>query len=172
MIPPFAANGLLPPLPNEAAYACTRDEILKRFVDAPNVPRWRAELFRSWDLVRAVTADVAPSTVWWLWGCAVSEHPEPVFGDHEVLDALAILPLTELAQDDVRAAMIVGFLQAAPERHRVDVRIVYEFERDHPDYVPFTVGALEGKYRPQASRGIADHRTKVLVDAGFLEVRP
>jgi hypothetical protein len=54
----------------------------------------------------------------------------------------------------------------------VDVGIVYDFDRAHPDYVSATVEALETKWRPRATKGVADHSERTQVDAGFLEVEP
>ena len=52
----------------------------------------------------------------------------------------------------------------------MDVGIVYDLDRAHPDYLSATVEALETKWRPRATRGIADHVERTQVNAGFLEV--
>lgn len=171
MIPPFAPTGLLPPGPLDAGFVCTRDEVLDRFATPHAIPGWRKALFEAWDLVREATAEVVPSAVWWLWGCAVSNHAEPLFGDDETLSAVVILPMTDLPVELPRRAMLIDFLRTAEVHHRVDVGIVYQFDSDHPDAL-FTVEALEWRWRRRASHGIADHVTRELVPAGFLEVQP
>jgi len=83
--------------------------------------------------------------IWWLWGCFVSNHEEPLFGEHESMSCLVILPVAGLTVDSPSVTMLVDFLRGAEERHRVDVGIVYDLDRAHPDYLSATVEALETK---------------------------
>jgi hypothetical protein len=169
MLPDFTPEGLLPPTEHGLPYRCTRDEIYERFVVDRGSPDWRVRLFEGWDLVRLAVADVVPSATWWLWGCFVSSHELPLFGADETVSSIVILPAREVLREAHRRALLVEFLQSAEENHRVDVGIVYDFDTDHPDHLE-TIEALEFNWRPRASQGIADHATRELVDAGFLEV--
>jgi hypothetical protein len=170
MIPPFGEQGLLPAREHDLPYDCTADEIRQRFVVDLGSPAWRQALFDGWSLLRAATADFVPSARWWLWGCFVSSHEEPLFGEAETLSSIVILPASDLPPERHRLAMLLDFLGSAQQRHRVDVGIVYEFATQHPSYLD-TVEALDFKWRPRASQNIADHATKLLVRAGYLEVQ-
>ncbi len=171
MIPPFTPEGLLPPTDHGEPYACTRDEIEQRFVIERGSPQWRVTLFDGWDLVSVAVADLVPGATWWLWGCFVSAHEDPLFGDAESLSALVLLPVASMPASPGQRAVLVDFLHAAEQNYRVDVRIVFEYEREHPSYVDVTQEALEFRWRPSASLGVADHTTKELVPAGFVKVR-
>jgi hypothetical protein len=144
-------------------------EVEERFVLDLGSPTWRTELFDRFRAVHAATAATVPSTRWWLWGCFVSNHATPVMGNNQVMNALAILPEPELRGLGARLTMLVGFLQAAEMNYGVDAAIVYEFEPGDDRNVE-TLEALEGKWRPRAQVGIADHSTGSLVPAGFVEV--
>ncbi len=67
--------------------------------------------------------------------------------------------------------MLLDFLQGALDKHRVDAGYVFEFAPNSP-YRSETLEALEFKYRPRATLGVADHESMELVPAGFLEVLP
>lgn len=171
MLPPFDSNGLLPPTPHGEPYVCTVDEVRRHFVDDLGAPAWRVALFEGWDLVRRGVGLLVPSSRWWLWGCFVSSHPEPVFGQFETVQALVICPAVDLPQSDHEVAMLLNFIASAQEHHHVDLTAVYEFPLDHPAQLD-AVDALEFKWRPRATRNIGDHVTKMLVPAGFVEVQP
>jgi hypothetical protein len=53
----------------------------------------------------------------------------------------------------------------------VDVTPIFEHLPEHPDHLE-AVDVREFKWRPRAAMNVADHRTKELVPAGFVEVRP
>jgi hypothetical protein len=170
MIPPFTPEGLLPPTEHNRPYGCTRDEVRERFVVERGSTPWRVQLFEGWELVCNVVADIVPGAIWWVWGCFVSAHEDPLFGEAESLSTIVILPFRQLPSEPHRLALLLDFLHGAEERHRVDVGIVYAYDPDHPGYVAQTVGALEFKWRPRAGMGVADHTSKELVPAGYLEV--
>lgn len=100
----------------------------------------------------------------------MTSHEQPIFGDDETISAVVMLPVRELP-DRGQLTAVVSFLRSAGEQQGVDIGIVYEFEPDHPAYVD-TMDELEWKWRPRAAAGFADHMTKELVPAGYLEVRP
>lgn len=170
-IPDFDARGLLPPDSNGVGYQCQADEVQARFVTELGSPRWRVDLFDRWDLLRRGVRQLVPSARWWLWGCFVSNHAIPLFGDYETLSALVILPVAELPSDEAQGTMLLDFIQGALKNHRVDAARVFEFPQDNPHQLE-TIEALEYKYRPRATVGVADHSTKELESAGFLEVLP
>lgn len=169
MLPEFTAGGLLPPRDDGRPYQTDMDEIRQRFVLERGSPRWRAALFDGWSNVRSVVAELCPGATWWLWGCFVSSHDEPLFGDHESLSTMVILPARELTNSALTQTL-VSFLAGAEEQHRVDVRRVVAFDADDPRYLD-TVD-LVARWRAQARVNVADHTTKELVPAGWLEVRP
>ena len=170
MIPPFDDRGLLPSEPMNQGYGCTPAEVEQRFVIELGSPVWRARLFREWTLVSDAVRGVVPSARWWLWGCFVSNHPEPLWGESETMSSLVILPEPDLPDPGV-TAMLWHFLQSAHSEHSVDAPVVIDFSEDSDDRLE-TIEALEFKWRPRASLGIADHATKDLVPAGFLEILP
>lgn len=170
MIPGFSVHGLLPPGPLDAGYLATVEEVEANFVGALGSPEWRVALFEGWRSVSAAVWEDVPGARWWLWGCFVSNHPIPLHGQHESLTSLVILPEGEVAALGWhRQAKLRTFLQAAEGNHRVDVSVVYEF-LPGDERVVDTMELLEYKYRPRASRGVADHSTGTLVAAGFVEV--
>jgi hypothetical protein len=170
-IPAFDHRGLLPPNLNGAGYVCTPEEIETRLVGELGAPVWRLALYNGWDSVRRTVLSLAPTARWWLWGCFVSNHPEPLWGDLEVLSSIVILPVTELPRQLEHLELLMTFIQAAQTNYRVDVGAVFEFEPDDPNHLD-TIDELEFKWRPRATLGIADHVTRVLEPAGFLEVLP
>jgi hypothetical protein len=170
MIPEFAGTGLLPPEPLGRGYICTPTEIEQRFVKDLGSPEWRSRLFRGWHTVREQVGETVPSASWWIWGCFVSNHPEPVWGDGEKLSCITILPESEVAGEE-RALMLEAYLGAAMDNHSVDAGLVIRFDDGTAESLD-TLDVLEGKWRPRATRGFADHSTRELVPAGFLEVLP
>lgn len=138
-----------------------------RFVIERGSPPWRVELFDGWLNVRSVVAELCPGASWWLWGCFVSSHDEPLFGDHESLSTMVLLPARELTSAAL-TQVLVSFLAGAEEQHRVDARTVFAFDVGDPRYLD-TVGMVE-RWRAQAQVNIADHTTMDLVPAGWLEV--
>lgn len=171
MIPPFDSRGLLPSTDGDAPYQTTVDEIHERLVATLGSPAWRVGLFTSWQTVSRAVAETVPSARWWVWGCFVSDHREPLFGESETLSTIVIVPEAEIRLLGDRLPMLVGFLQAAEEQYRVDVDLVYEFEPGD-DRTIETMDVLDFRWRPRASKGVADHATRELESAGFLEVRP
>lgn len=169
MIPEFGAGGLLPPNEGSAPYVCNPEEVEQRLVTDLGAPDWRVRLFQGWSTVRATASELAPTARWWLWGCFVSNHSDPLFGADEVLDCLVILPSSEV-RDDGLADMLISYLQAAVREHAVDARWVIDFPNGSEEWID-TFQAIEFKWRGQASMGIADHISKELVPAGFLEVQ-
>ena len=170
MIAGFDDRGLLPPPPQDHGYGCTPAEIEQRFVTDLGSQQWRVDLFAGWDLLRGTVAQLVPSASWWLWGCFVSNHREPLFGELQDLSSVVILPVADLPSID-QGTMLMQWLQGAGSSHRVDVAVVFGFDVAHPDHLE-TVEALELKWRPRALSGVADHATRELVPAGFLEVLP
>ena len=63
-------------------------------------------------MVKRAVGELVPTARWWLWGCFVSNHPDPLFGDAEVLSSLVILPVVDLPDPNI-TLMMVQFLQAA-----------------------------------------------------------
>ena len=171
MLPPFNEAGLLPASPNGEPYPCTAAEVRAVFVDGLGAPAWRVELFEGWDLLRRGVAQLVPPARWWLWGCFISAHVEPLFGERETIQAVVLLPVPDLPATDHEIAMLVDFIGNAQDRHRVDATPIFERLPDHPDYLE-AVDALEFKWRPRATMNVADHRTMELVPAGFVEVGP
>jgi hypothetical protein len=169
-IPPFNERGLLPPTDTGAGYPCQADEVEKRLVTELGSPEWRVSLFEGWDLLRRGVRQIVPIARWWLWGCFVSNHVTPLYGEHETVSAIVILPAADVPSDET-GIMLLDFVQGALDRHRVDAGYVFEFGLGHPAHLE-TVDALEIKYRPRAMVGVADHRSGELVPAGFLEVLP
>jgi hypothetical protein len=170
MIPEFGSGGLLPPAPGDQGYRCTLSEVEKRFVLDIGSPDWRTELFRNWSGLRVAVGEMVLSAWWWLWGCFISNHREPLFGDLEVLSSLVILPVVDLPDINL-ITMVVHSLQAAESNFKVDASYVFEFPAGDENVIE-TMEALEFLYRPRVSRGIEDHESKVLVPAGFIEVGP
>jgi hypothetical protein len=170
MIPAFGTGGLLPPNSNNNPYPCTAEEVRARFVEELGSPEWRVALYEGWDLLRRGVGNLVPSARWWLWGCFISSHLEPLFGEHESLQAVVFLPVFDIPKTDHEQAMLVDFLRSAHARH-VDVTPLYEHAIDHPDYVEI-IDAVEFKWLPRASKNIADHVERDLVPAGFVEVLP
>lgn len=170
MIPGFDERGLLPPPPQDHGYTCTPIEVEQRFVLDLGSPGWRRELFQGWDLLRGTVAQLVPSACWWLWGCFVSNHAEPLYGEDQDLSSLVLLPTDDLPTPE-QVAMLFQWLQGARTTHGVDVAIVFGFPEGHPDHLE-TMDALEMKWRPRALSNVADHITRELVPAGFLEVVP
>ncbi|MHB8246133.1 MAG: DUF6932 family protein [Acidimicrobiales bacterium] len=168
MIPPFDDRGLLPS--SDLPYSTTMDEVEQRFVVELDSPAWRVELFDGFKLVHAAVAESVPSAYWWLWGCFVSNHQDPVMGNSQVMNSLAILPVRDLPLSPAGLAMVVGFLQVAEINHRVDAPMVYEFDPGDEQNID-TMEALE-KWRPRAEMGVADHGSGLLVPARFLELLP
>jgi hypothetical protein len=165
-IPPFTAEGLLPPDPHDAPYVCTVADVRKRFVDDLGAPSWRVELFEGWDTVRRGIAAVVPNAYWWLWGCFISSHDEPYHGDLEVMSALVHLPATPGLAESI--SVVAGYLRDAEQRHRLDVERIW-----HPDGgTPDAVWMMDEKCRPRAIAGVGDHSTGNLVHCGFVEVQP
>lgn len=169
MIPPFGDSGLLPSS-DGLPYPTTMDEVERRFVLDRGSIAWRVELFSGFKIVHAAVIEIVPSARWWLWGCFVSNHREPAMGNNQVISALTILPEPELrVLGSARLAMLLAFLQAAEKNYRVDAAIVFEFQPDDDRRIE-TMDALEGKWRPRAERGDADHSGGELVPAGFVEL--
>lgn len=67
--------------------------------------------------------------------------------------------------------MLVNFIQRTPEEHSIDAGFVFEFSEGTDEFLE-TLDALDFKWRRRAIVGVADHSTKELVPAGFLEVGP
>jgi hypothetical protein len=86
------------------------------------------------------------------------------------MSSLVILPEPDLP-DQGMTGMLLHFLQSAESDHSVDAPVVIDFSEDSADRLE-TIDALEFKWRPRASLGVADHATKDLVPAGFLEILP
>ena len=169
MLPGFTSGGLLPPRDEARPYLTDPDEIRARFVVERGSPGWRVELFDGWSSVRSVVAELCAGATWWLWGCFVSSHDEPLFGVRETLSAMVLLSARELTSAALTRAL-VSFLARAEEQHRVDVRTVIAFDAGDPRYLD-TVDAVE-RWRGQAQMNVADHTTMELVPAGWLEVGP
>lgn len=170
-LPGFTAEGLLPPTPSGDPYVCDADGVRSHLVDLPGGQDWRRRLFDGWDLMRSSVSVIVPSARWWLWGCFVSNHAEPLWGDLERIDAVVILPASDVPTDPVALDHLLGYLRGAHEHHDVDVSFVLEVPSHHPHYTEVRA-QLDGKWRPRATKGVADHRTRVLVPAGFIEVAP
>lgn len=168
MIPPFGSNGLLQPTEGDVPYECTVDEVRERLVVEPGGQAWRSELFESWELLFLAVRNVVPSARWWLWGNLVSNHPEPLFGPHQTVDAATLLPAGDLPTTGPELTMLVDFLRTAHLRHRVDVTTVFLFAPDDPRHLS-GVAVLE-EARARAARNIADYESKLLIPAGFVEV--
>lgn len=170
MIPEFDERGLLPAPPLGHGYTCTPAGVEQRFVVDLGSPRWRVDLFRGWDLLRGTVAQLVPTASWWLWGCFVSNHLEPLYREFQDLSSLVTLPVHDLPSTE-QGTMLLQWLQDARSTHRVDVATVFGFPVDHSEHLE-TVDALEMKWRPRALSNVADHDTRELVPAGFLEVLP
>jgi hypothetical protein len=170
MIPPFDSRGLLPPSPHGEGYQCTMEEIRQRLVLDLGSPVWRVELFAGLEKLTGMVWSMVPSAWWWLWGCFVSNHAEPLFGDLEVITALVVLPVADLPVRREHGEMLLHYIQGAEQTCRVDCAFVFEFPEGHERRLE-TVDALEMKYRDRATSGVADHGSMELVPAGFLEVR-
>jgi hypothetical protein len=149
-IPAFDGRGLLPPTTNGPGYTCSAEEVQTRFVTDLGSPEWRVGLFDGWDLLRRAVRQLVPSARWWLWGCFVSNHVAPLFGEHETLNALVILPVAELPSDEAQGTMLLNFIQGALQNHRVDAAWVFEFAPESPQHIE-TIENLEYKYRPRAT---------------------
>jgi hypothetical protein len=171
MMPPFEPTGLLPPTTNGVPYVCTVDEVRKRFVEEVGAPPWRVYLFDRWELLRRSIGLVVPSARWWLWGCFISAHRTPQFGDYETIQAILLVPAADLPTADDQVALLVNSIRSAQEYHRVDLSIVVEFPPGDPRNIE-TMDALETKWRPRAVLNVADHASGEHVPAGFVEVQP
>lgn len=163
MLPEFSPGGLLPPSASGEPYSATIDEIRIVFVEPfPDAP-WRLDLFRQWALVRAFVESMIPGARWWLWGCFVSNHEEPLFGEYQSLSSLVFLPpVVDLSNEQV--GTLIHFLQGAEERRRVDVAILFN------EIQTQSFAEAVAKWRRRAQRGVAHHMSKELVDCGFVEV--
>ena len=170
MIPPFDSRGLLPPSAHGEGYLCTAGEIRKRFVEDLGSPSWRVELFAGWEKLAGVVWSMVPSAWWWLWGCFVSNHPAPLFGEREVMTAVVVLPVADLPSQREHIEMLRTYIQGAQETCRVDCGFVIEFPEGDERRLD-TTEDLEFKYRDRATSAVADHVSRDLVPAGFLEVR-
>jgi hypothetical protein len=168
VIPPFSESGLLPPDPMDQGYDCSAAEVEQRLVVELGSPDWRVRLFQGWEIVRRTVSELVPTARWWLWGCFISSHLDPLWGEDEVLSSLVILPVADLPKDNL-TAMLVSFLQVAPEQHYVDAAFVFDFAEGSDEHLE-TIDALEFKWRPRAILGVADHATGELEPAGFLEI--
>jgi hypothetical protein len=169
-LPAFDDRGLLPPNENDAPYRCSPADVEQRLVTDLGAPTWRVQLYEGWDLLRRGVALVAPSARWWLWGCFVSAHSEPQFGDAETIEAAVFLPVRELPPPgSPELEMLVDFVHSAQARHRVNVAKLYEVSPEEPGYLDY-VDAVEFKWRPRASTGVPDHESRELEPAGFIEV--
>jgi hypothetical protein len=170
MIPSFDSRGLLPPSAHGEGYLCTLGEVRQRFVVDLGSPPWRVELFAGLEKLTGVVWSMVPSAWWWLWGCFVSNHPGPLFGDREDVTAVVVLPVEDLPSQREHIEMLLTYIQAAQGTCRVDCGFVFEFPEGDPRRLE-TVDALEMEYRDRATSGVADHVSRELVPAGFLEVR-
>jgi hypothetical protein len=72
------------------------DEIKPKFVIELGSSAWRVELFEGWQGLAGMVRSMVPSAWWWLWGCFVSNHPVPLFGDRELIGAVVVLPLLDV----------------------------------------------------------------------------
>ncbi len=171
MIPPFdPETGLLPPHPDGFGYPCSAEDVRVRLVEDLGSTPWRVELFDGWRRLHAGIADLVPSARWWLWGCFVTSHAEPLWADRQWVDCLvqievSDLPAPEARQDQLAALVDTGWAQQL----RVDLAVVYVYPTTHPGNL-VSVEMLESKWRPRATVNIADHEAMELVPAGFLEV--
>lgn len=170
MIPDFDVRGLLPPSSHGEGYQCGLGEIRRRFVEDLGSPAWRVGLMAGVEKLTGVVWSMVPSAWWWLWGCFVSNHPEPLFGDREVITAVVVLPVADLPIRREHIEMLLTYIQGAQETCRVDCGFVFEFPEGDPRRLD-TTEDLELKYRDRATSGVADHVSRQLVPAGFLEVR-
>lgn len=171
MIPEFDPRGLLSLPADGLPFATSLDEIERRLVIDLGSPEWRVRLFSGLKVVHATVASLVPSARWWLWGCFVSNHPEPLDGKHQVISALTVLPDVEFHDLGDREPALVTFLRVAEQTYKVDAGIVIEFEPGDDRNLE-TMDAMEGKWRPRAQRGVADHSTRLLEPAGYVEVLP
>jgi hypothetical protein len=169
MIPEFGPGGLL--LPNEQSlpYQCTLEEVERRLVTDMGSPAWRVRLFQGWATVRSSVHELVPTARWWLWGCFVSNHPDPLWGSDEVLSSLVILPADEMPEAGI-ASMLISYLQLARTEDAVDAAWVVDFPNGSEESLD-TIEAIEFKWRPRAAVGIADHSSMELSPAGYLEIR-
>lgn len=162
---------MLPLPPGEGPYQTDMIELEARFVTGLGSPSWRVELFDSFSAVRGTVGAALPSARWLLWGCFVSAHREALDGDSQVLSALAILPGVDVESLGGQLPMLIIFLQTAEAQHKVDAGFVFEFAAGDDRNLD-TMEALEAKWLPRARRGVADHASRVLVPAGYVEVAP
>lgn len=114
-VPAFDERGLLPPTEHGEGYVCTPSEIRQRFVVELGDTVWRASLFQGWDELRPGRS-VVPSAWWWLWGCFVSDHVRPLWGDDEVRDAVVVLAVQELVRKPEHGEMVLSVVQGARRR--------------------------------------------------------
>lgn len=171
MIPPFTTDGLLPPSLDGRGHECSPTDVRQRFVDDLDAPAWRVSLFEGWNEIRAGVSRLVPESRWWLWSCFVSNHPVPLFGEAETLEALVILPVQSVPTSDAELSLLSAALDPGRAQNvlRVVLAVVYEHPPNHPDRIE-SIEALEYKWRPRAILNVADHNSRDLVPAGFLEV--
>ncbi len=104
MIPPFDRRGLLPLMGADEPYRCSVGEVKQRLVTDRGLPEWRRSLFDGWDLLQRSVGVRVPSTRWWLWGCFVSDHAEPLDGEYQTVNALAFIPTVDLPPNLARTS--------------------------------------------------------------------
>ncbi len=168
MIPPFTTDGVLPASTDASPYRCTRAEMEQRFVLDLHSPTWRRALYDGWDLLRASIVEISPSSRWWVWGTLITARAEPLFGDLALVDAAVIIPASELPNEPSRRALLAASVQSAQTLHRVDARVVYQFDISDKRR-PATDAALK-RWRSQGSRNIVNDGTREQIPAGFIEV--
>jgi hypothetical protein len=88
-----------------------------------------------------------------------------------VIGAVVVLPVLDLPLQREHGEILLYNIQAAEATCRVDAGFVFEFPEPDLRHLE-TVEALELKWRDRATSGVADHVSRQLVPAGFLEVRP
>lgn len=167
MLPEFDENRLLPPTPDGSPHQCTAADVEERFVTGRQP--WRRQLYDGWDILRRSVAVLAPSTTWWLWGNFVTGHEQPLFGGAQRVDALAVIPASDLQADLL--PMITDFFRTAHSHHHTDASYLFTFD-DGDARNQEATDVITTKWRPRATRNIADYESKLLVPAGFVEVLP
>lgn len=167
MLPDFDERGLLPPTPDGSPYRCSVLDVEQRFV-AGQQP-WRRELFDGWDILRSGVAVLAPATRWWLWGNFISAHEEPLYGDAQTIDAIALLTAEQI--QPALLPMLADFFRTAQALHRTDATPLLEFDEGDPRNEEIR-DMLATKWLPRATRNIANYESRDLESAGFVEVLP
>lgn len=170
MFPGFTPAGLLPPTADDEPYPYSLQDVRKVFVDDLGAPEWRHRLYESLELLHTAVATIVPTARWWLWGCFVSNHLSPAWGDLERLDLLVLLDVQDLPTAEHELEMLMGLVRSSGERHPVNLSPVYLYPAGHPGTVASE--SVLSKYRARAVKGIADHGSMDLVPAGYTEVQP